>query len=95
MILRIFTIWDIKAENFSNPFFMSTAGEAIRAFKDLVNDGNTTVGRHPGDYRLMCIGTWDNSTGTITTEQQDSFGFGSDYKDIGPTQIPLGLVKTP
>lgn len=33
--------------------------------------------------------------GVINTEQQDSFGFGSDYKDLTPTQIPLGLVKTP
>lgn len=93
MTLKIFSIWDIKAENFSNPFFMSTAGEAIRAFKDLVNDPNTTVGRHPGDYRLMCLGTWDSGTGIITSDAADSFGFGSDYKDLGPTQIPLGLAK--
>lgn len=93
MTLKIFSIWDIKAENFSSPFFMSTAGEAIRAFKDLVNDPNTTPGRHPGDYRLMCIGTFDSGTGIITSENADSFGFGSDYKDLPSSAVPLGLVK--
>ncbi|UOK21015.1 nonstructural protein [Chifec microvirus UA13_19] len=93
MILRTFSIFDIKSETFSPPFFMSTAGEAIRAFKDLVNDSSTSIGRHPEDYRLMCLGTFDNHKGLLDSESQDSFGFGSDYKDIGPSQIPLGLVK--
>lgn len=93
MTLRIFSIFDSKAEVFSAPFFMATAGEAIRAFKDLVNDSQSTVSRHPGDYRLMCLGTFDNHSGLISTEQQDSFGFGSDYKDLPSSSIPLGLVK--
>lgn len=93
MILRIFSVYDIKAEVFSPPFFMSTAGEAIRAFKDLVNDPNTTIGRHPEDYRLMALGTFDNGSGNIELTQQDSFGFGSDYKDLPSNSVPLGLVK--
>lgn len=94
MNLRMFAIFDIKAEVFSAPFFMSTAGEAVRAFKDLVNDPNTTIGRHPEDYRLMCLGTWNNGTGLFEATQQDSFGFGSDYKDLPSSAVPLGLVKS-
>lgn len=93
MTLKIFSIFDIKAETFNAPFFMSTAGEAIRAFKDLVNDANTTVSRHPGDFRLMCLGSFDSSTGLFTNEGTDSFGFASDYRDLPSSSIPLGLVK--
>lgn len=93
MTHRIFAIYDIKSELFSTPFFMTTAGEAVRAFKDLVNNGDTTIARHPGDYRLMSLGTWDNAKGSIETSQQDSFGFGSDYKELPSSAIPLGLVK--
>lgn len=95
MIRRIFSIYDIKAELFSPPFYMATAGEAVRAFKDLVNDNQSSISRHPGDYRLMCLGTWDDAAGAFDTTSQDSFGFGSDYKELPSSAIPLGLVKTP
>lgn len=81
MILKAFSIYDIKSEVFSNPFFMSTNGEAIRAFKDLVTDKNTMVGRHPSDYRLMCLGKFDNVSGSFVADDVASLGFASDYVD--------------
>lgn len=93
MILRIFAIYDIKTEIFSPPFFQSTTGEALRNFKDLVNDERSTVHKHPEDYRLMCLGNWDNHTGLFDFEQQQSFGFGSDYNELPSNTIPLGLAK--
>lgn len=93
MILRVFSVFDSKAEVFSTPFFMSTRGEAVRAFKDLVNDPNSSVSRHPDDYRLMCLGEFDNEKGFFTSESPDSLGFGSDYKDLPSNAVPLGIVK--
>lgn len=92
MVLKAFSIFDIKAEVFSPPFFMTTHGEAIRAFKDLANDPNTTVGRHPSDFRLMCIGTFDNCSGKFEAAELASLGFATDYKELG-TPVSLKAVQ--
>lgn len=65
MQLRIYSIRDSKGEIFNNPFFNKTHGEAERNFRDLVNDKQTTVGRHPEDYDLYHIGEYDDNTGKI------------------------------
>lgn len=63
MILRAYSLLDVKALQYNPPFFQSTDAVAIRALRDLVNDLNTTVGRHPSDFKLYCIGSYDDSTG--------------------------------
>lgn len=93
MILKVFSIYDIKAELFNTPFFMGTNGEAIRAFKDLVNNPDSTPGRHPEDYRLMCIGSFDNASGSFSDEGPASLGFGTDYVNLPSSAVPLGIVK--
>lgn len=91
MILKVFSIYDMKAELFNTPFFMGTNGEAIRAFKDLVANPDSTPGRHPEDYRLMCIGEFDNATGEFTSASPASLGFGTDYVNLPSSAVPLGV----
>lgn len=93
MVLKCFAIYDIKAEVFNTPWFMGTNGEAVRAFKDLVNDSNTTPGRHPEDYRLMCLGEFDNKTGSFTSNEVASLGFGTDYVNLPSGVVPIGVNK--
>lgn len=66
MILRAYSIFDHKALQYHPPFFASTDGAAVRSLQDLVNDQNTTIGRHPSDYTLYCIGTYDDSNGGLS-----------------------------
>ncbi|AXH77468.1 MAG: nonstructural protein [Microviridae sp.] len=91
MILKCFAVLDIKAELYGAPFFMSTNGEAVRAFKDLANDQNTTIGRHPEDYRLMRLGTFDNVSGELKEADGGSLGFASDYVDLPSGAVPIGV----
>lgn len=94
MILQIFCVHDTKAEVYRTPFFMKTRGEAIRAFKDLANDKNTAIAKHPGDYRLCHIGEFDDEYCTLVyAERITGLGFGSDYLDLPSGAIPLGIVK--
>lgn len=62
MIQRVFTIYDSKSEAYLQPFFMLTDGQARRAIEDCVNDPGHQFGRHPEDYTLFFLGTWDDST---------------------------------
>lgn len=63
MRLNAYSIYDNKALQYQAPFFTSTDGAAVRAFSDLANDSNTTIGRHPGDYMLYCVGIYDDQNG--------------------------------
>lgn len=65
MLLRAYTLHDVKALTYSPPFFQHNNGLAVRMLTDLVNDNNTSVGRHPADFRLYCVGSYDDSTGKL------------------------------
>lgn len=66
MTLHAFCIYDRKGTLFHAPFFAVSAGAAVRSFSDLVNDPNTTVGRHPSDYVLYRVGSFDDQSGSLS-----------------------------
>lgn len=65
MLLNAYSIYDRKGLNYHAPFFAATDGLAVRSFSDLANDANTTVGRHPADYVLFCVGTFSDTNGSL------------------------------
>lgn len=66
MLYKAFSVYDNKAMMFNAPFFMPHVGMAIRALTDLVNDPSTSISRHPADYTLIEIGTYDDETGVLS-----------------------------
>jgi len=66
---KIFTVYDEKAEAYLPPFFLNTNGEAIRAITDCVNDLKHQFGKHPSDYTLFSLGTYDPQSGTFENEK--------------------------
>lgn len=87
MILRIFALYDIKSGAHATPFFMHHVGEAVRACIDLGADLNTTVGRHPADFALHELGTFDTETGLIVSNQPISHGAVVSYLPQRPAQL--------
>lgn len=65
MMLKAYSIYDNKALQYHPPFFASTNQAASRMVADLANDSNTTVGRHPGDYVLYCVGKFNDQSGML------------------------------
>lgn len=65
MILKAYSIFDIKALQYHAPFFTHTDGSAVRMFSDVVNDVNTNIGRHPADFKLYCVGTYSDANGSL------------------------------
>lgn len=89
---KVFAIYDVKAELYGVPFFMPARGQAIRAFMDLVNDGQSQISRYPGDFKLVQIGTFDDLSGALEASAVvETLGFGSDFKAIAAT--PIGVAK--
>lgn len=69
MILNAYTIYDSKALTYSPPFFAVAHGSAIRMVMDTANDPNTTLGRHPADYTLFCVGLFDDQAGRMVPHE--------------------------
>lgn len=65
MILQIFTVYDSKAEAYLPPFYLSTKGQAIRAFTDTANDPNHTFYKHPEDYTLFLLGQFEDGNASF------------------------------
>lgn len=66
MELKIFSIRDSKAENYLQPFFNKTHGEAERNFRELARDDKSIVSKYPEDYDLYFLGTYDDNSGKLS-----------------------------
>ena len=65
MKLKIFSVFDSKAEAFLPPFFAGTKGQAIRSFSDAVQDSGHAFSKHCSDYTLFELGLFDDSDANI------------------------------
>jgi hypothetical protein len=70
MIKQMFTVYDEKSEAYLQPFFLDTTGQALRAISDCLIDDNHQFARHPADYTLFQLGTYDDSTGVIVNDKK-------------------------
>lgn len=64
---KMFTIRDTKGEIFHKPFFNNSHGEAERNFRELTKDEKSMISKYPEDYDLYFLGTYDDSTGKMTS----------------------------
>ncbi len=62
MILQIFDIFDSATGSYARPFFMLSKGEATRAFVDIINDDQSSIHKHPEDFTLFHLGSFDQET---------------------------------
>lgn len=68
-MIKIFTVYDSKAEAFLTPFFSQTTATAIRSFEQAANDPQHQFHLHPGDYTLFEIGEWHEIEGQLVMNQ--------------------------
>lgn len=69
---NIYSIYDTAAGLYSRPYFTSSDAEAVRSFKDIATDADHPVGKHPQDYTLFRIGTYDDVKGFLQNEENES-----------------------
>lgn len=86
MKIRIYSVHDQKAEAYLQPFFATTDGQATRTFSDYVQDPQTTFGKHPEDYTLFMIGTFNDQNSEIEKITPLSLGNGIEFSQ---PQLPL------
>lgn len=66
-ITHIVAVKDLAIQAFMQPTTVRAPGQAMRGFGDEINrkDAQNELQRHPEDYELWKIGTFDDETGEI------------------------------
>lgn len=91
---NVYSIYDSAAKAYFPPFFLHTEGMALRGFTDAVNDPNSQVGKHPKDYDLFQIGTFDDNTGQLTPLQTNKpLGNGLHFVVKSNEENKLSLIE--
>lgn len=60
MLMSVFAIYDAGIMTWKPPMFCRAKGEILRWWIEMVNNGQTDLSKHPQDYTLFDIGTWDD-----------------------------------
>lgn len=66
MKLIAIAVLDLATETYGRPFFVPHPGQAMRSFMDEVKNRDSEIGKHPGDYELYELGSFDDATGQFT-----------------------------
>lgn len=64
--MKIFCMFDIKANAFIQPFAETSTIAALRGFEVAVNEGKSTFNRFPDDFALMELAEFDQQSGKLT-----------------------------
>lgn len=62
-------IFDVKIGAYARPVAVPADGAAIRSFQDAVNDKSTEYNKHPEDYSIFNIGTYDDVSGEFLSKK--------------------------
>lgn len=82
---NIYSIYDTKMGVYNTPFFAMNNATAIRTFNDAANDGQTNINKHPEDFALFHLGTYDAETGEVQPAKLTNLGLASEYISNGDT----------
>lgn len=63
--MKVFAVKDHKVGIFMKPVFDHHAGSAIRGFEDVVRSGDSPFSRHPNDFTLFELGSFDENNGVF------------------------------
>lgn len=67
---QVFSLFDKTSLSYNLPMFYTSQGEAMRGFLDIIEDTRTIVHRHPEDFSLYLIGSFDENSGLVDSLQE-------------------------
>lgn len=62
MDFKVYSIYDAAVSAYMQPFCAQSKGQAVRMFSDSVNDSSTMFFKHPDDYTLFELGSWNDES---------------------------------
>ncbi len=93
MKLNAYTILDTASGAYTRPLFFQSDGQASRWFKDEAQNAETPIGKHPEDYSLHRIGSFNDNTAELLPERTECIHTAlealSQTKQIDHTKLQL------
>lgn len=85
MKVELFSVYDMAAKGYVDPFVAPTIEYAIRTFRATCENPETNLAKYPEDYALYHVGSFDGEKGVlvpveahkIATAGQFAQGFGN------------------
>lgn len=74
-------LYDRATEAHAPVMTVNTRNEAIRSFREAVNDPNTPIYKNPTDFELYQIGTYNDQLGEIVAIDRELIARAEDYTD--------------
>ena len=71
LTLRLYSIYDSKAEQFSPPQVYHNDMLALRGFEAIVNDDKMLICKYPEDFSLYYVGNFGDTDGRYYIEHYD------------------------
>src|SRR4051812_28446427 len=91
---KVFAPFDSKLSVWMNPMFFLHAGQAERTWRELANDPQTMVCKHPGDFTLFQIGFFDDESGLLEPiHPAVQLMTAVAAKDSPPGELPLKMAS--
>ena len=69
--MKLFSVYDVKADHFSKPFFDESTANAVRGFEVVVNQDGTPFNQFPDDFRLYELGEFSRLDGSFKSVKLD------------------------
>lgn len=73
---QLYSIFDTASGVYDRPIFAAADGIVMREFSDCCQNAEHQYGQHPEDYTLIRLGNFDNTTGKLIDEQNESLATG-------------------
>jgi hypothetical protein len=85
MIMRIFCVRDRATDQYGNPMFLVSRGQAIRSFSDEINRAaaDNQLYQHPEDFDLYELGSYNTDSGLFDTGVADMVCIGKNVSTKG------------
>ena len=72
MKMNLYSVFDTKSGVFDRPWCSVSDGAAIRVFGDMCEDERSgVVAKHPDDFALYRVGSWNDGTAEISPEGKE------------------------
>jgi hypothetical protein len=65
MIVKLFAVLDTASGVYDGPVPAQTETLANRNFQDMIQNPKSPMNKHPEDFSLWLVGTWNDATGEI------------------------------
>lgn len=95
MRLNVYAIFDSASGIYDRPWCAHSDQAAIRSFTDVAQDAEHPIGKHPEDFTLFRIGTWEDDAGAIVGEAPTKVINGAEAYAAVRNVEPGSLQKAP